>query len=168
MTFDIRQLVGGELRSQLPETPHELPVNRARIDELLVRVREGESVDLLQEFLNVVDWRESFTDEEGKPLMLEDIARLHAYYRRKFQDVGPLYLAELLSTEFMTEQRARGDIVFSDRLIELGNHDQELWQEIRHFFRRKEMVTALLAMAHASRRAGRAVSDIEESDQPPA
>ena len=31
-------------------------------------------------------------------------------------DVGPLYLAELLSTEFMTEQRARGDILFSERL----------------------------------------------------
>lgn len=154
MSFDIRQLVGGELSSDLPETPHELPVNRARIDELLVRVRDGESVDLLQEFLNAVDWRAIFTDEDGKPLTLEDMTRLHAYYRHKFHDVGPLYLAELLSTEFMTEQRARGDIVFSERLVQLGNQEPELWHEIRQFFRRKEMVTAILTMAHATRRSG--------------
>ncbi len=36
---------------------------------------------------------------------------------------GPLYLAELLSTEFMTEQRARGDVLFSERLLQLG-HDR--------------------------------------------
>jgi hypothetical protein len=62
--------------------------------------------------------------------------------------VGPLYLAELLSTEFMTEQRARGDVLFSERLMQLGQAEPELWQEIRQFFRRKEMVTSLLAMAH--------------------
>ena len=70
------------------------------------------------------------------------------YYREKWVDVGPLYLAELLSTEFMTEQRARGDILFSERLLQLGRTEPELWHEIRQFFRRKEMVTALLAAAH--------------------
>lgn len=164
MSFDIRQLVGGELTSELPETPHELPVNRTKIDELLVRVRDGEAVDLLQEFLNVVDWRAIFTDEEGKPLTLEDMARLHAYYRHKFHDVGPLYLAELLSTEFMTEQRAQGDIAFSERLIELGNTEPELWHEIRQFFRRKEMVTAILVLAHASRGKGTAARGNGDED----
>ena len=51
----------------------------------------------------------------------------------------------------MTEQRARGDVVFSDRLLALGREDPELWTEIRLFFRRKEFVTGLLAMAHAGR-----------------
>ena len=65
-----------------------------------------------------------------------------------FADSGPLYLAELLSTEFMTEQRARGDIVFSERLMTLGRSEPDLWTEISLFFRRKEMVTAILAQAH--------------------
>ena len=49
----------------------------------------------------------------------------------------------------MTELRARGDVVFSARLLELGRNEPELWMEIRQFFRRKEMVTAILASAHA-------------------
>jgi hypothetical protein len=48
----------------------------------------------------------------------------------------------------MTEQRARGDILFSERLLQLGHSEPDLWHEIRQFFRRKEMVTALLAAAH--------------------
>jgi hypothetical protein len=74
-----------------------------------------------------------------------------AYYKQKFADVGVIYMAELLSTEFMTEQRAQGDVVFSDKLLGLPRRDPELWQEIRLFFRRKEFVTALLTQAHASR-----------------
>jgi hypothetical protein len=135
--------------TRLPETPHELPYDRAKIDELLVRVRSGETIDLLAELVDAVDWRRGFADEQGKPVTIEEIARLRAYYREKFADVGPLYIAELLSTEFMTEQRARGDVVFSDRLMELGRSEPELWQEISRFFRRKEMVTALLVLAHA-------------------
>jgi hypothetical protein len=57
-------------------------------------------------------------------------------------------MAELLSTEFMTEQRARGSIVFSDRLLELGRNDPDLWKEIRLFFRRKEFATAMLVNAN--------------------
>jgi hypothetical protein len=151
MDFDLRRLVGGELSEALPETPHELPLDRARIDDLLDRVRNGERIDLLTELLNSVDWRAAFVDDEGKPITLEDMTRLMAYYRTKFSDVGPVYIAELLSTEFMTEQIARGDVVFSDRLQALGRNDPELWQEIRNLFRRKETVSALLVMAHASR-----------------
>ena len=50
----------------------------------------------------------------------------------------------------MTEQRARGNVVFSDRLLALGRTEPDLWAEIRRFFRRKEIVTALLAAAHRS------------------
>jgi len=133
----------------LPETPHELPIDRTKVDELVDRIRGGERTDLLEAFLGVVDWRGAFGAASGEALTTTELARLVGYYREKFADVGPLYLAELLSTEFMTEQRARGDVVFSDRLVALGRQDPELWTEIRLFFRRKEFVTALLAMAHA-------------------
>lgn len=138
----------------LPETPHELPVDRAKIDALLTRIRNGESVTLLDEFLAAVDWRGAFGDEAGNPLDVEDIGRLIAYYREKFSDIGPVYLAELMSTEFMTELRARGDVVFSDRLLEIGRNEPELWKEIRAFFRRKEFATAMLVNAHREREEG--------------
>jgi hypothetical protein len=155
MDFDIRTMVGGELSDRLPETPHELPYDRAKIDELLTRVKDGEAVELLTELLNAVDWRRAFVDDEGKPLTLEDISRLYAYYKRKFSDLGPIYLADLLSTEFMTEAIARGDVVLSDRLQQIGREDPRLWQEIRQFFRRKEFATALLVAAHHSRGLGK-------------
>jgi len=153
MDFDLRALVGGEISDRLPVTPHELPFDRGRVDEVLVRARAGESIDLLTELLNCVDWRSAFVEEEGQPITLEDIVRLIAYYRVKFADIGPMYLADLLSTEFITEQRARGDIVFSDELLALGRENPKLWQEIRQFFRRKEFATAILVAADAKRSA---------------
>ena len=138
---------GPDCERGLPETPHELPVDRAKVDALLTRVRDGARVDLLEEFLAAVDWS-AFGGERDAPLAPLEIAQLRAYYREKFADVGPLYLAELLSTEFMTEQRARGDVIFSDRLLEVGRTEPALWSEIRQFFRRKELATALFAMAH--------------------
>lgn len=146
MSFDIRQAIPDELSSQLPETPHELPLNRQKVVELVTRVRDGEQIDLLNELLAAVDWRAAFSDETGRPLDLEEISRLHAYYREKFADVGPIFLADLLSTEFMTEQRAQGDIVFSDQLMELYRKYPDLWNEIRQFFRRKETVTGILLL----------------------
>jgi len=153
MDFDLKSLVGGELSDRLPETPHELPYDRARVDELLVRARAGEPLNLLSELINCIDWRDAFVDENGQQITLEDITRLMAYYRQKFSDIGPIYLAELLSTEFMTEQRARGDIVFSERLLQIGREEPQLWQEIRNFFRRKEFVTALLVTSNTLRSA---------------
>lgn len=147
MSFDIRQALPDELTSQFPETPHELPLDRQKIVELVARVRDGEQIDLLTELLAAVDWRAAFSDDQGRPLDLEEISRLHAYYRQKFSEVGPIFLADLLSTEFMTEQRAQGDIVFSNQLMELYRTYPELWNEIRQFFRRKETVSALLLMA---------------------
>lgn len=134
-----------------PETPHELPIDRAKIDAVLERARKGEQLTLLDEFLAAVDWRQAFAADDEQPLDAEDIGRLIAYYRQKFSDIGPVYLAELMSTEFITEQRGRGDIVFSDRLLELGRSEPELWKEIRQFFRRKEFATAMLVHAHRER-----------------
>lgn len=131
----------------LPETPHELPFDRGVIDALIDRVRAGARADLLEAVLDAVDWS-SFATAEGEPLDAAARDELRRYYRAKWMDVGPLFLAELLSTEFMTEQRARGSVEFSERLLQLGRTEPELWQEIRQFFRRKEMVTALLAAAH--------------------
>ena len=138
---------GAATGTGLPQTPHELPYDRGRVDDLLTRVRDGGTVDLLAELLDAVDWH-AFGGEGGAPLSAADRERLREYYRRRFADVGPLYLAELLSTEFMTEQRARGDVVFSERLLALGRNEPELWAEIRRFFRLKEMTTALLVAAH--------------------
>ncbi len=151
MDMNILHLSRGELTNTLPETPHELPYDRGKIDALVDKVRQGQPFDLLTELLACVDWRGAFTESDGKPITLEDIARLIAYYKQKFSDVGIVYLADLLSTEFMTEQRARGDIEFSDKMMRLPQTDPELWQEIRLFFRRKEFVTALLVQSHASR-----------------
>lgn len=133
-----------------PETPHELPVDRTRVDTLLDRIRQGAQVSLIDEFLNCVDWRAAFASDDGKQLDTEDVIRLIAYYREKFADIGPVYLAELLSTEFMTELRAQGDVTFSPKLLDLGRNEPELWQEIRLFFRRKEFATAMLVLANTA------------------
>jgi hypothetical protein len=148
----------------LPETPHEAPLDRAVVDAIVDRVRAGERLDLLDALLDAIDWS-AFGTAAGGALTSDARADLRRYFRQKWVDVGPLYLAELLSTEFMTEQRARGDIVFSDRLMQLGRAEPELWQEIRQFFRRKEMVSALLAMAHnPGTREPREPEDDEEED----
>jgi hypothetical protein len=161
-TFDSQVDVPGG--SALPETPHELPFDRGVIDALVDRVRAGERVNLLEAVLDALDWS-SFATNDGEPLDNAARDELRHYYRQKWVDVGPLYLAELLSTEFMTEQRARGDVLFSERLLQLGQTEPDLWHEIRQFFRRKEMVTALLAAAHEpSVRANAAVDEDDEED----
>jgi hypothetical protein len=140
-----------ERTTRLPETPHDLPYDRAKVDALLERVRKGEQVTLLDELLAAVDWRAGFGAEDGSALDIEQIAKLREYYREKFADIGPIYIAELLSTEFMTELRARGDVTFSAKLMDIGRNDPELWKEIRLFFRRKEFATAMLVHAHRER-----------------
>jgi hypothetical protein len=148
---------------QLPDTPHELPLDRAVIDAFVDRVRSGERVNLLEATLDAIDWS-IFATAEGFPLPADAQRDLRDYYRQKWSDIGPLFLAELLSTEFMTEQRARGDIVFSEALLRLGREEPELWQEIRQFFRRKEMVTALLAAAHDPTAIRTLTDELDEED----
>jgi hypothetical protein len=142
----------GQPGRELPEMPHELPLDRGHVDALVDRARQGENVDLLEGLLDAVDWT-WFAGTDGSVLAPSQLAALRAFYREKWSDIGPLFLAELLSTEFMTELRARGDVEFSPRLLELGRNEPELWLEIRQFFRRKEMVTAILASAHVPDRA---------------
>ena len=148
----------------LPETPHELSFDRGVVDALVDRVREGERVDLLEAMLDAIDWS-AFVTAEGEPLDEAGREALRRYYRQKWIDIGPLFLAELLSTEFMTEQRARGDVLFSDRLLQLGRNEPDLWHEIRQFFRRKEMVTALLAAAHDPRDDSSTASAEEDDEE---
>jgi len=138
----------GHSSPQLPEMPHELPLDRGLVDALVDRARQGEAINLLEALLDAVDWS-GFYGDDGSALSGKQLAEVRAYYEEKWSDIGPLFLAELLSTEFMTELRARGDVEFSPRLLELGRSEPELWLEIRQFFRRKEMVTAILASAHA-------------------
>jgi hypothetical protein len=147
MSYTTDNQFGSASIPALPETPHELPFDRGVVDALVDRVKAGERADLLEAVLDAVDWS-SFATAEGEPLADEARDELRQYYRQKWSDIGPLFLAELLSTEFMTEQRARGDIDFSERLLQLGRSEPDLWNEIRQFFRRKEMVTALFAAAH--------------------
>ncbi len=164
----MNETAGGQVNrpggSELPETPHELPFDRGMIDALLDRVRAGERVNLLEAVLDALDWS-SFTTTEGQPLDADARDELRRYYREKWVDVGPLFLAELLSTEFMTEQRARGDILFSERLLQFGQTEPDLWHEIRQFFRRKEMVTALLAAAHDPSVTGNAATPDENDEE---
>ena len=152
----VPQPPGGD---SLPETPHEVAFDRAKIDAILDRVRQGEAIDLLEATLEAVDWSR-FAGVGGGDLAPLERAELLAFYRAKWSDIGPLYLAELLSTEFMTEQRARGDVVFSPRLLELGRNEPELWAEIRQFFRRKEAVTGVLLLAH------RPAQEAADADRP--
>lgn len=147
MSFDIRKLLQQDQPPGLPETPHELPYSRDRIEDLIARVREGALIDLRTELLNAVDWRGGFGDTDGKDLSLEDIARLYSFYREKFHDVGAIYIAELLSTELIESQQTRGDFPQSEQFSRLIREEPELWQELRRFFHRKELVTALLVMA---------------------
>lgn len=139
----------GERSRDLPEMPHEIPLDRGLVDALVDKARQGQEVDLLEGLLDAVNWS-GFSGDDGTRLAPEQLQELRAYYREKWSDIGPLFLAELLSTEFMTELRARGDVEFSQRLLELGRNEPDLWLEIRQFFRRKEMVTAILASAHAT------------------
>src|SRR5262245_41164693 len=123
---------GSHLKTQatpsLPDTPHEIPLDRAVIDSIVDRVRTGERLNLLEATLDAIDWSH-FATSDGSPLTDEAQLELTNYYRQKWSDIGPLFLAELLSTEFMTEQRARGDVIFSEALLRLGREDQALWQE---------------------------------------
>ena len=120
-------------------------------------------MNLLEATLEAVDWS-IFATADGSPLSEDAQRDLRNFYRQKWSDIGHLFLAELLSTEFMTEQRARGDIIFSEALLRLGREEPELWQEIRQFFRRKEMVTALLAAAHEPTARRAETDELDEED----
>lgn len=147
---------GGASGGDWPETPGELAYLPDAVIDLFGRVQHGEQIDLLEGLLNCVDWAEMFGGIESGFLLPEQLRELRRYYRRKFAEVEPYYLAEQLSTELMSALMASGDLVFSEALKRLGREQPELWQEIRTFFSRKEVALAqlLLAGATSSPRAG--------------
>lgn len=130
-----------------PETPSELVYLADKVLELFARAQRGERFDLLEGLLDCVDWAEMFGGVESGFLLPEQVRELRRYYRRKFADVAPYYLAEQLSTELMSALIASGDVVFSEALKRLGREQPALWQEIRTFFSRKEVALAQLLLA---------------------
>jgi hypothetical protein len=134
-----------------PETPGELLYNLDLVQETFQKAQDGRTLDLLEELLDCVNWREQFGSTGSGFLRPEQIAELKRYYRAKFAGLERYYLAEQLSTELMSALLAHEDVVFSDALRRLGRDQPELWQEIRAFFSRKEVATATLALADAPR-----------------
>lgn len=129
---------------QWPETPDELVYDLDRALETFDEIKKGRKGDLLETLLDCVDWREMFGSTGSGILKPEEIESIREYYRKKFANVERYYLAEQLSTVLMTALMSSGDIVFSERLKVFGRENQNLWKEIREFFSRKEIATAML------------------------
>lgn len=136
-----------------PATPDALVYQLDAVQNLFGRIQQGETVDLLDALLECVDWAEMFGSTATGFLHREQIDELKRYYRTRFEPLDPFYLAEQLSTELMTALMASGEMTFSEELKQLGRIHPELWREIRTFFSRKEVATAMLMLA--SRPAGR-------------
>jgi hypothetical protein len=136
---------------QWPQTPGELDYQLDLVLRLFDRLQNGERVDLLEELLGTVNWREMFGSAGSGLLKPEEIEQLKTYYRAKFAGIERYYLAEQLSTQLMSALLASGDIVFSDDLNRLGRENPELWKEIRTFFSRKELATATALVADQPR-----------------
>jgi hypothetical protein len=135
---------GGE---DWPDTPDGLVYQLDAVQALFGRVQQGEQVDILEALLECVDWAEMFGSTGSGFLHREQIDELKRHYRTRFESLDPFYLAEQLSTELMTALMASGDMVFSDALKQLGRDNPALWREIRTFFSRKEVATAMLMVA---------------------
>jgi hypothetical protein len=130
-----------------PSTPAGLVYHLDAVVELFQRIQIGERVDLLESLLACVDWREMFGGEGTGFLSSHQMDQLRDYYRARFRELDRFYLAEQLSTEFMTAMMVSGDHEFSEDLKKLGRERPELWNEIRTFFSRKEFATTLLIAA---------------------
>ena len=137
----------GSANEGWPETPGELVYNLDLVLETFAEVQNGSRTDLLEALLDCADWREMFGSTGSGILKREDIESIKDYYRQKFAGVDRYYLAEQLSTELMTALMSSGDIAFSDDLKQFGRDNPQLWQEIRAFFGRKEVSTAMLMVA---------------------
>jgi hypothetical protein len=130
-----------------PSTPDGLVYQLDAVQALFGRVQQGEQVELLDALLDCVDWAEMFGSTESGFLHRDQINELKRHYRSRFEVLEPFYLAEQLSTELMTALMASGDMAFSDELKQLGRDNPALWREIRTFFSRKEVATAMLMLA---------------------
>lgn len=137
-------------REEWPATPDQLVYHLDLVLDLFNRVQSGAVINVLDALLDCVDWRGMFGSEQSGFLSPGDFEELRRYYRARFADVDPLYLAEQLSTELMTALMVSGDLVLSDGFKSFGQRQPALWQELRAFFTRKELATALLARADAA------------------
>ena len=134
-----------------PETPDQLVYHLDAVLALFNRAQSGERLDLLEELLGCVDWREMFGSADSGFLRPEQVGELKRYYRAKLGGLERFYLAEQLSTELMTALMTSGEIALSDELKRLGRENPRLWQEIRAFFSRKELATSLMLLADRER-----------------
>jgi hypothetical protein len=137
-----------------PETPDQLVYHLDSVLELFNRVQAGERIDVLEGLLDCVNWREMFGSMGSGFLQSEQVEELKRYYRAKLAGLERYYLAEQLSTELMTALMASGDFSFSDELKRFGRENPRLWHEIRTFFGRKELATAVLFAADQERPGG--------------
>ncbi len=136
-----------EASEEWPNTPDGLVYQLDAVQMLFGRVQQGEQVELLDALLDCVDWAEMFGSTQSGFLHRDQVNELKRHYRARFDDLDPFYLAEQLSTELMTALMASGDMMFSDELKQLGRDNPALWREIRTFFSRKEVATAMLMLA---------------------
>jgi hypothetical protein len=111
------------------------------------RIQQGERVDVLEGLLDCVNWREIFGSTRSGFLRREEIDELRRYYRVTFSTLDRFFLAEQLSTQLMSALLASGDAAMSEPFRQLGREHPELWQEIRAFFRRKEVATVMAMLA---------------------
>lgn len=146
-----RTFGNGDRSADWPQTPGELLYQLDMVLETFQKVQERRKLDLLEELLDCVDWREQFGSAGSGFLKPAEIAELKRFYRVKFGELERYYLAEQLSTSVMTALLATGDFSMSEDFKLLGRQQPELWQEIRAFFGRKEFTTAALALADQPR-----------------
>lgn len=136
-----------ETGEEWPSTPDSLVYHLDAVQALFGRIQDGERVDVLEALLECVDWAEMFGSTASGFLRREQIDELKRHYRSRFENLDPFYLAEQLSTELMTALMASGDMAFSDELKQFARDNPALWREIRTFFSRKEVATAMLMLA---------------------
>jgi hypothetical protein len=130
-----------------PELPGQLVYHLDAVVKLYERIHAGERLDLLEELLGCVDWREMFGSEGTGFLSQHQLQQLHDYYHQKFSGLERFYLAEQLSAELMTAMMVSGEQEFSEELKSLGRDNPALWSEIRTFFTRKEFATSIALLA---------------------
>src|SRR5687768_13938649 len=103
----------GDAREEWPGTPDGLVYRLDAVQDLFSRAQRGEQVDLLDALLDCVDWAEMFGSADAGFLRRKQSDELKRYYRARFQDIEPFYLAEQLSTELMTALMVSGEMAFS-------------------------------------------------------
>jgi hypothetical protein len=141
----------GADRAAWPQSPSELVYDLDAVVALYGRIQQGERIDVLEGLLDCVNWREIFGSTSGGFLRRAEVDELRRYYRTTFSTLDRFFLAEQLSTQLTSALLASGDLVMSDAFRQLGRERPELWNEVRAFFRRKEVATVMAMLADTPR-----------------